>query len=135
MKRWLGLRLSAGFCLIVASLPLSKAVTAQTKAPALSPDDQMAEVARIVPGFGGMFMGPDHALHVYLLDVEKRAAVENAIATVFGKERVPSAEIKVLQGRYGFLELQQWHNRQRTISLAIPGVILTSIKKSENRVK
>jgi hypothetical protein len=134
-KRWrFGLGLSAGFCLIVASLPLSKA-TAETRARVLSPDDQMAEIARIVPDFGGMFMGPDNVLHVYLLDVAKRAAVENAIATVFGKERVPSAGIKVLQGRYGFLELQQWHNRQSSISLAIPGVILTSIKKSENRLK
>ena len=47
-------------------------------------DDQFAEVARRVPAFGGMFVGPNQTLQVYLLDQTQSEAATEAIYAVFG---------------------------------------------------
>jgi hypothetical protein len=52
-------------------------------------DEVFAEVARRVPGFGGMFIGVDGMLRVYLLDVTQGANVEIEIIDVFGRDRLP----------------------------------------------
>lgn len=91
-------------------------------------DDLFAEVAKRVPAFGGMFIGQDKTLQVYLLDPSQRAAAEAAIIAVFGRERLPQGRIQSLQGQYGFLQLKDWHDRYRMTTLAIPGVLQTSIE-------
>lgn len=98
-------------------------------------DDMFVDVARLVPSFGGFFIGPDKALHVYLLNPAHKAAAEAAITAVFGRERLPLGEIRALQGKYSFLQLKSWHDRQRMATLAIPGVALTSIAESKNRLQ
>src|SRR5215468_3496731 len=98
-------------------------------------DDLLAEVARRVPAFGGMFVGPDNALRVYLTDTTQSAAAEEAILAVFGRERLPEGRIQPMQGQYGFLQLKDWHDRHRMTTLAIPGVLLTNISKSRNRLR
>lgn len=98
-------------------------------------DDLFAEVAGRVPAFGGMFIGPDKRLHVYLLDAQQGAAAEAALIAVFGRERLGQGGIQVLQGRYGFLQLKDWHDRHRAVTLAIPGVVMTGIAESNNRLK
>jgi hypothetical protein len=97
-------------------------------------DDVFVGIARQVPGFGGMFI-KDNILHIYLTDPSQRAAAEAVIASFFGRERIPAGGIKVLQGKYDFLKLKGWHDRQRFVTLALPGVISTSISESENRLK
>src|ERR1700730_780631 len=51
-------------------------------------DDLLSEVARRVPAFGGMFIGPDRTLRIYLLDARQKEAAQSAIAAVFGRGRV-----------------------------------------------
>jgi hypothetical protein len=129
--------------LIIGGLTLnlrsSNAVAAQTRegesARVTTLDDLFAEVARRVPAFGGLFIGPDKTLQMYLLDPAQKAAAEEAIFAVFGRERFPEGEIRVLQGQYGFLQLKAWHDRQRVVTLAIPGVVRTSIAESKNQLK
>src|SRR5262249_21769583 len=98
-------------------------------------DDLLAEVARRVPAFCGMFLRPDMALHVYLTDITQIAAAEEAIFTVFGRERLPEGRIQAAQGQYGFLQLKAWHDLHRITTLAIPGVLSTNISKSRNRLR
>jgi hypothetical protein len=98
-------------------------------------DDKMVEVARRVPAFGGLFIGPNKKLHIYLLDPAQRDAAGAAIKEVFGDEHLPEGVTHVHQGQYGFLQLKQWHDRHRTTTLAIPGVLQTSIHKSRNRMR
>src|SRR2546429_73159 len=76
----------------------AKAAPAQASTPVSPPptlDDLFAEVARRVPAFGGMYIGTNRALHVYLLDPAERAAAEAAIIEVFGRARVPEGSIEV----------------------------------------
>jgi hypothetical protein len=97
-------------------------------------DDSFAEVARLVPAFGGMFI-QNQTLQVYLLDPAQREAAEAAIVAVFGRERLPQGGMQTLQAQYGFLQLKAWHDRQRLNTLAIPGVVMTSIAESKNRLQ
>ena len=126
---------------LTLSIHSSSAVADQTRgeegeaARVTSLDDLFVEVARRVPAFGGMFIGPGQALQVYLLDPAQRAAAEEAIFAVFGRERLPQGGIQVLQGQYSFLQLKAWHDRQRVVTLAIPGVVRTSIAESKNRLQ
>jgi len=60
---------------------------------------------------------------------------EEAIAAVFGREFLAKGKIQVLKSRYSFSQLKSWHDRQRMVTLAIPGVILTSIRESKNRLR
>lgn len=109
----------------------------QTREPEGRPqtiDDLFAEVARLAPGFGGMFI-KNQTLQVYLLDPAQGAAAEAAIVAVFGRERLPEGGMQALQGQYGFLQLKAWHDLQRLKTLAIPGVVMTSIAESKNRLQ
>src|ERR1700688_3404975 len=56
-----------------------------------STDDLLVAVANQVPGFGGMFIGADGLLRIYLLDPRQSAAAQAAIAAVFGRDRVSLA--------------------------------------------
>ena len=97
-------------------------------------DDLFAEVAKQVPAFGGMFIDSQGHLSVYLLDPTQKAAAESAIASIFGKDRIPVNGILVLQGQYGFLQLKEWFDRANAL-LAISGVTLVDIDESKNRLK
>jgi len=101
-------------------------------------DDLLAEIATRVPGFGGLFIGPDGTLHIDLLDRQDgrlAGAVQGAIAAVFGPGRLPLGRIQVLQGQYSFLQLKDWHERMMPQVLGLPGVILTDIDEAENRLR
>lgn len=100
-------------------------------------DDQFSEVSRRVPEFGGMFMGANETLHVYLLDTSPAVvtAVEVAIIAVFGVEIIPSGGIQPILAQYAFSQLRGWHNVHRKVTLALPGVVSTSIDEASNRLK
>lgn len=134
------LTLSLCVALLAVKGDLNQSVSAtslQTREPDGRPqtiDDKFAEVARLAPAFGGMFI-QDKTLQVYLLDPAQRAAAEVAIVSVFGRERLPQGGMQILQGRYGFLQLKDWHDRQRVKTMTIPGVVMTSISESKNRLQ
>jgi hypothetical protein len=101
-------------------------------------DDLFVKVAQRVPEFGGMFLdeNDNNFLYVYLLDLTKKAAVEAAIAAAFGAQRIPRGGIRVIQGKYSFLELKSWYDRMwMELVEAIPGgVTLTDIDDARNRL-
>jgi hypothetical protein len=100
-------------------------------------DDLFATVAKQVPEFGGMFFGKnEQTLQVYLTDVSPStvATVKMAIAAVFGNEIIPEHRIKPRQGRYGFLQLKEWHDRMVGPVLSIPGVTYTDIDEAKNQL-
>lgn len=131
--RSLALAVIAGVVLAGNATPAS----AQAREPEGRPrtlDDLFAEVARQVPEFGGMFI-QNQTLQVYLLDPTRSAAAEEAIVAVFGRKRLPPGGVQALEGQYGFLQLKDWHDRQRPKTLAIPGVVMASIAESKNRLR
>jgi hypothetical protein len=99
-------------------------------------DDRFSEITAQVPEFGGMFMGDDNTLQVYLADTSQpvTAAAEAAIVTAFGAEFIPDGGIQFIAGRYEFSQLRSWHDRQRATTLALSGVVATSIDEASNRL-
>lgn len=97
-------------------------------------DDLLLEVAKRVPEFGGMFIDQSGRLVVYLLDLTKSAAAEEAIAAVFGPQFIPPGGIRGLQGQYSFLQLKEWYDRIGTV-FQISGVVLTDIAEAKNRLE
>jgi hypothetical protein len=100
------------------------------------PERPSAAVAAKVPQFGGMYIGPDQALHFYVLDTSPQvvAAAEAVIREVLGAARTPRMGFRPVKGKYTFTQLNEWHQRHRLVTLSVPGVVMTSIKESQNRL-
>jgi hypothetical protein len=135
------LTLSLCLALLAAKGDLNQSVSAtpiQTREPGSRPqtiDDLFAEVARRVPAFGGMFIGQGRVLQVLLVDTRQFDAAQAAIVDVFGRERLPEGGAQAVECRYGFLQLKAWYDRQMMKTLAIPGVVMTSIAESKNLIQ
>lgn len=98
-------------------------------------DDQFIEVTRLAPSFGGLFIGADGRVNVYLLNTAHLPAAQQAIAAVFGRDRLPLANAVALPARYNFMQLKSWHDRHRFSTLAMPGVVSTDIDERSNLLK
>jgi hypothetical protein len=114
-----------------------------------SVDERLAIVARNVPGFGGMFFDENGDLAIYLTHPEHKDAATRHLTDVFGAERLrskgptqgrgadrrklPAGEVRVLQGQYGFDELEQWR-RSAAAVLNVEGVVFTDVDESRNRI-
>ncbi len=105
-------------------------------------DDQLAAVAKQVPGFGGMYFDLDGTLQVYLLEQKEpvsdalMATLDEIITTVVGRgERLSKNGVEILEGQYGFLDLHSWHNQMSPSMLTIPGVVYTDLDEKFNRLR
>lgn len=98
-------------------------------------DDQFVTVAQLVPSFGGLFVGADGRVNIYLLNTEHLAAAQQAVTAVFGRNRLPLENAVALPARYNFLQLKGWHDRHRTATLALQGVISADIDERSNLLK
>ena len=96
-------------------------------------DELLVRVEERAPGFGGMFIGRDGRLNVYLLDTSKLIAARSAIESVFGADRVPAAGVRALKGRYTVSELKRWTERA-TKMLEVSGVTAVDLDEARNRV-
>ena len=96
-------------------------------------DDQMLQVDKQAPGFGGMFIDSDGRLAVYVLDTTRLAATRAAITAVFGENHVPAAGIRAVQGQYSISQLKPWADRAGRL-LALPGVTIVDVDERKNRV-
>ncbi len=114
--------------------------------PARAFDRPHLEIAQRIPSFGGMFHDKNGILNVYLVNATEllNAAPENQVAVktkirtavkeVFGHRYLRSEEIKLLPGRYRFLELHAWFMRLHEHTLGAPGVVGMGIDKAKNRI-
>lgn len=115
---------------VVATTGMGKDSTAKASRTL---DDKFEEVAGRIPEFGGMFLEGDE-LNVYLVNPEKKSAAEEAVISVFGRERVTGGGIKVLQGQYTFTKLKEWQKQMGGL-FKIHGVIFTDVDETSNRLK
>lgn len=97
-------------------------------------DDLLLEIARRVPSFGGMYTDAQGHLYVYLLEPDARVEAEAAIRSVFGPDTLPAEGIRVVLAQYSFLDLKAWHDRLTGVVLNKPGVVLTDVDESRNRL-
>jgi hypothetical protein len=97
-------------------------------------DDIVAEVAKTVPGFAGMFLDGEGNLNLYLQDASRKAEAEAAIASVFGAARFEGAAVRVLEAKYGFLDLYDWRLKMRPVVFGMQGVVSLGIDETRNRI-
>lgn len=97
-------------------------------------DDWYAMVAKQVPAFGGLFFDEMGQLTVYLTDTapDVAAAAAATIRSIFGDDERMTGPIRVLPGKYGFLQLYEWRKSIR--KRAIPGMVFLDINDNENRL-
>jgi hypothetical protein len=105
-------------------------------------DDRFAEVARQVPGFGGMFFDQDGTLQVYMLGQKEpmneamTAFVDDVITREVGRgERLSGRGVEILEGQYDFLALHRWQQQMSPAVLTLPGVVFTDIDETTNRLR
>jgi hypothetical protein len=122
---------AAGF--LAREIVAAREAASQEKRTMETDDDLLVRVEKRAPGFGGMFIDPDGRLAVYLLDPSRLAAARSAIEAVFGRDRVPAAGLRALQGQFTVSQLKRWTERAGAV-LELPGVTMVDLDEAKNRV-
>jgi len=99
-----------------------------------APGDPYA-VARTIPGFGGFFVDAQGQPTVYLRDAGRRPQVEQALAPLLRAHGLAGAQLRVLQGRFDWAELEAWRDLVSPEALAVPGAVFVGADASGNRVR
>lgn len=95
----------------------------------LTADEQQLALGRAIPGFGGMFVGEDGALHVYARDPTAAAAA----AAGGWLEKTLGAALRIDRGDFTFAELLAW-KRALAPAMALPGAASLDVDEARNRV-
>jgi len=93
----------------------------------------LATLARIIPGFGGFYLDAGVPT-VYLLDPAIRGPAERALGAYAAARGVTPAQIRVLQARYHYRDLDRWFQRISDEAFSTPGVVYTDLDEAANRV-
>jgi hypothetical protein len=118
------------------------AASSHAHAPARTTPGLYYRIARDeVAGFGGMFFDSAGTPVVYLKDASQKGRAQAALAHLLSERRragrdgrFAPTEIAVRIGRYDYLELLAWKNRLDDALVGVPGVVMTAIKDSQNRI-
>jgi hypothetical protein len=94
-----------------------------------------AEFARQVPGFGGFFLDRSGNPTVYLTRGSSRAPAERLLAGYLSRRGLTPAAVRVLEGRYGWQQLERWQAQASAEALAVPGAVLVDNDETSNRVR
>ncbi|MEM8960238.1 MAG: hypothetical protein AAGD38_02060 [Acidobacteriota bacterium] len=86
-------------------------------------DDELAEMADDMPGFGGWYVDDRGQLNAFMTDLSTQ-----------GARSLQRENIRLKQGRYNFRQLLDWKRDARSSVLATPGVLSLDIDESRNRI-
>ncbi|MEM8960237.1 MAG: PKD domain-containing protein [Acidobacteriota bacterium] len=86
-------------------------------------DDELAEMADDMPGFGGWYVDERGQLNAYMTDLFTPEA-----------RSLQRENVRLKQGQFNFRELHDWKRDARSSLLAIPGVLSLDIDESRNRI-
>jgi hypothetical protein len=92
-------------------------------------------VAQAVPGFGGYFLDGAGVPAVYLTDASQRPAAEQALAGFLADQGFAPADLRVLQGQYEYVQLDEWYRQARRSVFSVPGFILGDVDEGSNRLR
>ena len=130
--------LTASALVVAAACSDGTAPTNTTQAPALpatqgvqTPDP--ATLARTIPGFGGFFLDQGVPT-VYLTDLGQRPAAERALGGFAAANGFAAAQIRTLQGRYAYPDLDRWSQQVSDEAFMIAGVVYTDLDEAANHV-
>lgn len=107
-----------------------------------TPDESLAEVAKQFPEFGGLFFNEDGTLQVYMvgrsepLDGALMEVLKNVISTeILGGESLSETGVEIIEGKYTFTQLKEWHDLMAGSVLTKAGVVFTDIDDRSNRLR
>ena len=93
----------------------------------------LGTLARTVPGFGGLFIDKGVPT-IYLTDVTKRGAAERALGAFAQSRGFASGDIRVLQGRFAYGDLDRWTQAVSYEAFDQGGVVFVDLDEAANRV-
>jgi len=108
------------------------APSASIQLPQASEASSFDQVARQVPGFGGFFVARDGTPTVYLTRGSSRADAVRALGGYLGAR---ASEVKVLEARYGWQQLQKWQDDATQDAFEVPGTVFVDNDETSNRVR
>jgi hypothetical protein len=100
-----------------------------------NPNPSQLEVAQAVPGFGGYFLDGSGVPSVYLLDASERPAAEQALAGFLADRGFTASDLRVLQGQYEYVQLDQWYRQVRGGVFSVAGIVLGDVDEGSNRLR
>lgn len=113
------------FATTILAIHLALPGAASAAVPRNPVDDELVQMGKAIPGFGGMFYDADGYPTVYLRDPKAPVAL-SALKSL-------SSEVRVLQGDYDFEQLVAWKQSLRSL-LGQTGVVYLDADEAHNRV-
>jgi len=112
--------------------PALQAAAPATASGARTFDDEMADLADQVPGFGGMYMQSDGSFAVVSAMPGRELQTSQAVDAVLTQRGIAGAHrITVVRGQYNYRQLRDWLMKFATISRS--GVVSSGIDSRDNR--
>jgi len=93
------------------------------------------DVALAVPGFGGYFIDETGAPTVWLTDESARPLAEQALAGFLASFGWNTADLRVRQASYNYLQLDAWYREAWPRVLALAGAVSTDLDEGRNRLR
>jgi hypothetical protein len=101
--------------------------------------DIQVAVSQQVPGFGGLYVDPKEPdrLKIWLTDADSQLEpARSALSKLVGNyPQFDVNKIDPMPGRYGFLDLQDWHDGLFQEIALIPTVVSTDVQEGTNRIE
>ena len=98
-------------------------------------DREFAQIARDVPGFGGVARAADGSAVLYLTDPSRAAAAKQAVAARARLLRgIDLNRLQVRAARFDYVRLTDWRSRLRE-GLDVPGLVFLDIDESNNQLR
>lgn len=135
-----------GFTVLALGCDTSSMSVTEEEAPSqsvqrgssLTLDEQFVLIAQDVDGFGGLFLDESGGLTMYLTDLanadDAKLVIASKHAGLIGERAAAKYnDIRVLRGRYSFIELHDWKMRSKDV-FKLPGAQSYDIDERANRL-
>ncbi|HXT50548.1 MAG TPA: hypothetical protein VN811_05870 [Thermoanaerobaculia bacterium] len=126
-------RLAAFSVIALFAAASASAATVPPAATFSDADDELIALGRGIPGFGGMFVDAEGALHVWMLDPDAGGAVDKALSGLARPTDPAGESVRLHRGDFTFERLVAW-KRTLTPVLSLPGVLSLDADEARNRV-
>ena len=110
---------------------------ASSPAPAVAsqePEGEQAALARVVSGFGGLFLDESGAPTVYLTDPGQRLSAQRALTGIARDHGFDPSALRVRKGDFTWQQLEAWFEPASRSAMAERGVVYADLDEASNRV-
>ena len=93
------------------------------------------ELARQVPGFGGLYLDATGTPTVHLTQGSDRGNAERALAGYLAARGLAAAALQVQEGRYGWQQLERWQEAATEAAFESAGAVFVDNDETVNRIR